>query len=391
MRPAIFGLSMTLAATALVLAGCGKPPEGPGGPQAAAVGVVPAVQRPVREIEEFTGRLEALESVDLRPRIGGTIDKVHFRDGAMVRAGELLFTIDPRPYVAEVARAESQVAAAISQGELAKSELARAQKLLDAKAVSRQEFDQLSSGARTSDASLQAAQAALRIAKLNVEYTRVTAPIGGRVSRANVTAGNLVDDKTVLTSIVALQKVYAYFDASERTFLSRRMADKNTVVVRMGLADEDGFPHTGSIDFVDNRLNTSTGSIRMRAVFDNAKGTFVPGLFARVVVTSGAPTDTVLVPDRAIGTDQTKRFVYVVGADNKPEYRPVQPGALQDGMRAISSGVKAGELVVVEGLQRVRPGIAVAPEKLAVDERGLPKPPAPRGAPAAAASAASAA
>lgn len=388
MRPFAVVLSVAAAVSASVLAGCGKPPEGPGGPQAAPVGVVAAVLRPVREIEEFTGRLEALESVDVRPRIGGTIDKVHFRDGAMVRAGEMLFTIDPRPYAAEVARAESQVASAIAQGELARSELARAQKLLDAKAVSRQEFDQLSSGARTSDASLQAAQAALQIARLNVEYTRVTAPISGRVSRANITAGNLVDDKTVLTSIVALQKVYAYFDASERTFLSRRMADKNTVVVRMGLADEDGFPHTGAIDFVDNRLNTSTGSIRMRAVFDNARGTFVPGLFARVVVTSGAPTDAVLIPDRAIGTDQTKRFVYVVGVDNTPQYRPVVPGALQDGMRVISSGLKAGELVVVDGLQRVRPGMPVAPEKLAVDERGLPKPPAPPAQPAAAASAA---
>ena len=384
-----FRFSLLLAMFALV--GCGKPAEGPGGPQAAPVGVVPAVMRPVREIEEFTGRLEAVESVDVRPRIGGTIDKVHFRDGAMVRAGDMLFSIDPRPYQAEVARAESQVASASSQGDLAKSELVRAQKLLEAKAVSRQEFDQLTSGAKTSDASLLASQAALRIARLNVEYTKVTAPISGRISRANITAGNLVDDKTVLTSIVAVQKVYAYFDASERTFLSGRMADKGSVVVRMGLANETGFPHTGTIDFVDNRLNTSTGSIRVRAVFDNAKGTFVPGLFARVVVTSGAPTDMVLIPDRAIGTDQTKKFVYVVGADNNPEYRVVQPGALQDGMRVIDSGVKAGELVVVDGLQRVRPGMPVAPEKLPVDERGLPKPAAPPGAPAAPAAAASAA
>jgi membrane fusion protein, multidrug efflux system len=380
-------LAAPAALSLLMLGGCGKSDQGPGGPQAPAVGVVPAVQRPVRVIEEFTGRLEALESVDLRPRIGGTIDKVHFRDGAMVRAGELLFTIDPRPYQAEVARAESQVAAAMSQGELAKADLARAQKLLEAKAVSRQEFDQLSSGDRTSQASLLAAQAALRIARLNVEYTRVTAPIAGRVSRAVVTAGNLVDDQTVLTSIVAVQKVYAYFDVSERTFLSRRMVDKSSVVVRMELADETGFPHTGTIDFVDNRLNTSTGSIRVRAVFDNAKGQFVPGLFARVLVTSGTPVNAVLVPDRAIGTDQSKKFVFVVGADNKPEYRVVEPGALQDGMRIIGTGLKAGELVVVDGLQRVRPGMPVAPEKLPVDERGLPKPPAPPGAPAAAASA----
>ncbi|RZU01185.1 efflux RND transporter periplasmic adaptor subunit [Rivibacter subsaxonicus] len=371
----------------LALAGCSRS-EGPphGGPQAAPVGVVAAVKRPVREIEEFTGRLEPVESVEIRPRVGGTIEKLSFREGSYVKAGDPLFTLDAKPYAAEVARAEAQVASALAQGEYAKTELARAQKLLDAKAVSRQEFDQLTSGERTTDASLKAARAALQTAQLNLGYTRVLAPISGRVSRAFVTVGNLVDDKTVLTTIVRTDRVFAYFDASERTYLSRRnaTADKGALKVRMGLANEAGHPHEGTIDFVDNRLNASSGTIRTRAVFDNSKGQFTPGLFARVLVTGGEPVDAVLVPDRAIGTDQTKRFVFVVGADNVPQFRPVQLGALQDGMRVIDSGLKAGEMVVVEGLQRVRPGMPITPEKLAVDPRGMPLPPqaAPPAAPA---------
>jgi multidrug efflux system membrane fusion protein len=284
-----------------------------------------------------------------------------------------------RPYQAEVARAESQLAAAQSRAELAKAELARAQKLLDAKAVSRQEFDQLGSGERTSQADIRAAEAALRVARLNVEYTAVRAPIAGRLSRANITAGNLVDDKTVLTTLVATHKVYAYFDGSEQTFLRLRKANDAQLNVKMGLANESGFPHTGNVDFIDNRLNTQTGAIRIRAVFDNADGQFTPGLFARLQVAGSTSYDAVLTPERAIGTDQSKKFVFVVGANNVAEFREVKLGALIDGMRVVTSGLKPGELVVVSGLQRVRPGAPLAPEKLDVDARGMPveKPVAP--------------
>lgn len=370
---------LPVAALVFGLAGCSKPAEGQahGGPQAAPVGVAEAVQRPVRDLEEFTGRLEAVESVEVRPRIGGTIERVHFRDGSFVKSGDLLFTIDPRPYQAEVARAEAQLVSAQSQSELAKAELARAQKLLDAKAVSRQEYDQLTSGARTSDANIKAAEAALRVARLNLEYTAVRAPIGGRISRAVITTGNLVDDKTVLTTLVAQAKVYAYFDASEQTFLRLRNASADQLTVKMGLANEQGFPHIGRVDFIDNRLNPQTGAIRLRAVFDNAKAQFTPGLFARLQLAGVAERPVVLTPDRALGTDQSKKFVMVVDDKNVAGYREVLPGALYDGMRVIESGLKPGELVIVEGLQRARPGMPVAPEKLALDERGMPVPKAP--------------
>jgi RND family efflux transporter MFP subunit len=362
-----------------VLQACGGPADAQGGPPPAMpVSVAPAVQRSVTDVETFSGRLEAAEFVELRPRVAGTIDKVHFTDGATVAAGALLFTIDPRPFEAEVARAESQVVAAKSRADLAQTEYARAQKLLDSRAVSRQEFDQLAAGARTSEADIKAAEAALRVARLNLAYTAVRAPIGGRLSRANVTAGNLVNEQVVLTSIAATNRVHAYFDGSEQTFLRVRAAGNAKPVVRMGLANEQGYPHQGTLDFVDNRLNPQTGAIRLRASFDNRDGRFVPGLAARLTMTTSAPYQATLVPERAIGTDQNRKTVVVVGADGQPQFRVVQLGALQDGMRVLlGDAVKPGENVVVEGLQRIMPGVPVQPQVLKVDERGLPITPPP--------------
>ena len=386
-RALLYGALVTGPA---LLAGCGPRVEAQGGPPPAPpVSVAPAVEKSITDREEFTGRLEALETVDLRPRIGGTIDRVHFRDGALAKKGELLFTIDPRPFQAEVVRAEAQVAAARSRAQLAKAELARAQQLLDAAAVSRQEYDQLSSGARTADTDIAASEAALRVARLNLEYTEVRAPIAGRLSRANITAGNLVDASSVLTTLVATDRIYAYFDGSEQTFLrlrkARSEARDDALQVKMALANETGLPHAGRVDFIDNRLNPQTGAIRMRAVFDNAGGQFTPGLFARIQLASGKSYPAGQTPERAIGTDQSKRFVLVVGPNNVPEFREVQLGALIDGMRVVQSGLKPGELVVVNGLQRVRPGAPVAPQRLDVDERGMPiekpAPPPPGAAP----------
>ena len=371
-------LSGAALAAAWGLAGCSGEADAQGGPPPAApVSVAPAVERQVADHEEFSGRLEAAEFVELRPRVAGTIDKVHFADGAMVKKGERLFTIDPRPFQAEVARAASQRAAALSRAELAKSELARAQQLLDAKAVSRQEFDQLTSGSRTAEADIAAAAAALRVAELNLGYTEVRAPIGGRVSRANVTAGNLVNEQVVLTTIAGVDKVYAYFDGSEQTYLRVRAANDKAPRVRMGLADEAGHPHEGRIDFVDNQLNPQTGAIRLRASFDNAKGRFTPGLAARLVMPTSAPYAATMVPERAIGTDQSKKFVYVVGADGQPQFREVKLGLLDGGMRVVRGGVKPGENVIVDGLQRVMPGMPVAPTVLKVDDKGMPIFPAP--------------
>ena len=368
-----------------VLQACGGPADAQGGPPPAMpVSVAPAVQRSITDVETFSGRLEAAEFVELRPRVAGTIDKVHFTDGASVAAGALLFTIDPRPFEAEVARAESQVVAAKSRAELAQTEYARAQKLLDSRAVSRQEFDQLAAGARTSEADIKAAEAALRVARLNLAYTAVRAPIGGRLSRANATAGNLVNEQVVLTSIAATNRVHAYFDGSEQTFLRVRAAGNNKPVVRLGLANEQGYPHQGTLDFVDNRLNPQTGAIRLRASFDNRDGRFVPGLAARLTMTTSAPYQATLVPERAIGTDQNRKTVVVVGPDGQPQFRVVQLGALQDGMRVLlGDAVKPGEHVVVEGLQRIMPGVPVQPQVLKVDEQGMPLPAQPTPPPAA--------
>ena len=365
---------LPLAAASAWLAGCTGNAEAQGGPHGPApVSVAPAVQRTLADSEEFSGRLEAAEYVELRPRGGGVIDTVHFTDGALVARGQLLFTIDPRPFTAEVARLESQLAAVKSRAELAGSELARAQKLLDAKAVSRQEFDQLASGSRTSEADIKAAEAGLRVARLNLEFTTVRAPIAGRVSRANVTAGNLVNEQAVLTTIAGVAKVHAYFDGSEQTFLRVKAAGEKAPPVRMALSNEDGYPHTGKVDFFDNRLNPQTGAMRMRASFDNSKGQFVPGLAVRLVMSTTAPYSAVMVPERAIGTDQSKKFVVVVGADGKPQFRDVQLGTLQDGMRVVGGGkLKAGENVVVDGLQRIIPGVPVAPQILKVDDKGHP-------------------
>ena len=380
------------AAVALLvsgLGGCSRSADAQGGPpQAPPVSAAPAVQRTVVDSEEFSGRLEATEYVELRPRVSGTIEKIHFTDGAFVQKGQQLFTIDPRPFEAEAARAQSQLAATKARADLAQSELARAKTLLDSQAISRQEFDQLTSGTRTSQADIQGAEAALRTARLNLEYTQVRAPIAGRASRANITVGNLVNEQSVLTSIAGVSRVYAYFDGSEQTYLRLRGDDKGgdrPLKVKMGLANEQGFPHAGQVDFIDNRLNPQTGAIRMRATFDNAKGRFTPGLAARLRMEGTSAYDAVLVPDRAIGTDQTKKFVFVVGAAPGPaQFREVKPGTLIDGMRVVTGQLKAGELVVVDGLQRVIPGVPVAPQVLKVDASGMPIFPPPPGPPGAA-------
>ena len=383
-RPQLLRSALVGAATIAQIAfsGCSQTADAQGGPPLAPpVSVAPAVQRSVNDQEEFSGRLEAIDFVELRPRVSGTIDKVHFIDGARVRKGELLFTIDPRPFAAELARAQSQLAASNARFELARTELVRARTLLDQQAASRQEVDQLDAGSRTSQADIQGARAALRVAQLNLDYTQVRAPIAGRVSRANITAGNLVSEQSVLTSIAGVSRVYAYFDGSEQTFLRLQAlkAGQAAPRVQMGLANEPAYPHAGQLDFVDNRLNPQTGAIRLRASFDNANGQFTPGLAARLRMQSPLAYDAVMVPERAIGTDQTKKFVYVVAADGKPQVREVKPGALFEGMRVLQSGVKPGENVVVDGLQRVMPGVAVSPQLLKVDADGMPMFPPPPG------------
>ncbi|PTT90822.1 efflux transporter periplasmic adaptor subunit [Pelomonas sp. HMWF004] len=380
-------LPVTALFAALLLAGCGQQQGGPGGPGGHGgpppVSVAPATQREVQEFDEFTARLEAPDTVDVRARVAGTVEAVRFKEGQLVRKGDPLFSIDARGFKAEVARAEAQIAALRTQAELSRADLARSEKLVSANAVSQQEVDQLRSAVRAAEANQKAAEAALVQARLNVEYANITAPVAGRTSRANVTPGNLVGaGDSVLTTLVSSDRVYAYFDASEATYLKYMRATKPVqTVVQMGLSNEQGFPHTGKLDFVDNRLNPATASIRVRAVFDNKAGQFTPGLYARVKLGGSGSYTGVVVPDRAISTDQTRKIVFVVGPNNIVQPRPVTPGALIDGMRVVD-GIKPGELVIVDGLQRAMPGAPVTPQVLKVDDKGMPLPAAPAAAPA---------
>ncbi len=374
--------ALAVLAVAILATACGQK-ESPAASVPPKVSVAPAIQREVQEFDEFTARLEAPDTVEVRARVAGALTTVHFREGQMVRKGDPLFTIDPRPFAAEVARAEAQLMSARTQAELSKSELARAEKLVRIQGVSQQEIDQLRAGVRNTESGIQAAEAALTQARLNLEFTRITAPVSGRTSRANITPGNLVSvGDPVLTTLVSSDKVYAYFDASEATYLkyakaardgTRPSARTEPNPVLMGLANEDGFPHKGHMDFVDNRLNPATASIRGRAVFDNRQGHFTPGLFARVKLIGSGNYQATLVADRAITTDQTRKMVLVVGPDNVVQPREVKPGALIEGMRVVE-GIKPGELVIVEGLLRAFPGAPVTPQQLAVDAKGMPSP-----------------
>jgi RND family efflux transporter MFP subunit len=376
---------VAIVSTLVVNAACSpsNAQGGPGGPP--PVSVAPAVQRALQSSEDFSARIEAQETVELRSRVAGTLERVHFKEGQRVAKGALLFTIDARPFAAEVDRAQAQLAAARTQLELARSERARAEKLLPMQAISQQEVDQLRAAERNGESTQAAAQAALATAQLSLGYTRITAPVAGRLSRANVTAGNLVGvGEPVLSTLVASDRVQVWFDASEASYLKIAQAMRAggpAPTIAVGLADESGHPHTGTVDFIDNRLNPATGSIRVRATLDNKDGRFVPGLSARVRLASGAAAPATLVPERAIGTDQTRKVVMVVGANNIVTPREVKLGALADGMRVVT-GVKAGELIIVDGLQRAFPGAPVTPTLLKVDDRGLPivPPPAPPGA-----------
>jgi membrane fusion protein, multidrug efflux system len=373
-KPHFVALLMLICVAALSLSACNVGVQAGGQQQAAAVDVAPAFQRTLPDVEEFTGRLEAAELVEIRPRIAGAIDQVHVKDGANVSRGALLFTIDARPVLAEVARSEALLATARAQARLADKESTRANVLLSQDAISRQEADQLAANLEATNAAVQQALATLRSARLNLEYTSVRAPVAGRVSRIDVTAGNLVNDQRVLTTLVGSAKMYAFFDASEQTYLRLRKAPNVEREVSMGLADEPSLPRKGTVDFIDNRLNPQSATIRVRASFTNTDAQLLPGLFARIRVNASAPRAVVVTPDRAVSTDQSRKFVWVVGADKLPQPRPVTLGALVDGMRVLESGVVAGELIIVSGLQRVRPGAPVSPNVLKTDEYGVPMP-----------------
>jgi RND family efflux transporter MFP subunit len=366
------------AVTLMVLEGCARNEaaevKAPPLPQVSVAGVI---SRQITEFDEFTGRFEAVERVEIRPRVSGYIASVNFTEGSDVKKGDVLFVIDPRPYQAERDRAQAQLAQARSQLTLAKSERDRATSLLAQHAISQEEFDTRTAGREQAEANVAAAQAALDSAALNLNFTRVTAPITGRISRALVTSGNLVTSgQTLLTTLVSLDPIYVSFDGDEQVYLKYsklahlRGPAEGGNPVRVGLADESGYPHQGVMVFLDNALDPATGTIRSRARLDNHEQLFTPGLFARVQLLGNRKHDAVLINDSAVGTDQTVRYVLVVAAGNKVEYRPVELGPVIDGLRVVQSGLKPGETIVVNGLQRVRPGAQIQPQRVAMGGHG---------------------
>jgi RND family efflux transporter MFP subunit len=370
-----------LAGLAAALLGCGKAPDQHPAPPEVMVAQV--LSQKITDWDEYTGRFQAIDTVEVRPRVSGYIDRVAFREGQAVKKGDTLIVIDPRPYQADFDRAKAGLALAKAQRELATLEAERVHKLKDSGAVSQEELDERLSTLNQQEASVAAAQAALDAAALNLSFTNVQAPVDGVASRAEITRGNLVtggnNGGTLLTTIVSTDPMYVYFEGDEHAYLryqelarsGERKSSRNVAnPVRVGLANEEGFPHEGHMDFVDNQLNVRTGTIRGRAVLDNKDGLFTPGMFARVQLLGIGEREAILIEERAIGTDQTQNFVLVLDADNKVEYRPVQLGRGMQGLRIVNKGLKPGESIVVNGLQRVRPGTPVTPKRTTM---GLPR------------------
>jgi RND family efflux transporter MFP subunit len=389
------GVAALLALSALAsgLSGCSeKPPVASIPPP--EVSVSQPIERPVSESLEFTGRIEAVESVEVRARVSGYITKVAFDAGALVKEGDLLFEIDPREYEAAVDKAQGDIARLRANLTRASAEVTRTQRLKGSGAVSEREVDTATGSKGATEGELVAAQAQLAKARLDLGFTSVTAPITGRASRAEVTAGNLVvvgaSGGPVLTKIVSLDPVWVYFDIDEPSLLRLRESELRRtghpvtpetiaslqIPVGIALANEAGFPHTARIDFVDNQVDPGTGTMRVRAVLQNQERIFAPGFFVRVKLAFGDPKPTALVTERAIGTDQGRKYVLVVNDKNIVEYREVQLGPLADGLRAITSGVAPGDWVIVNGIQRARPGVTVNPQRVAME------PKAPAAAPA---------
>ena len=347
-------------------------------PAALPVSVSVVTPRETVPWDEFSGRLEAVERVEVRSRVVGAIQEIHFREGALVKQGDLLILIDPSLYAADVARAEGQVAAAKARLILTKSDFERGQQLTDSRTISQRDFDGRVNAYSEAEANLKAAEATLETAKLNLGYTEVRAPVAGRVGKLEITVGNLIaagPGTPVLTTLVSVNPIYASFNADEQvvTRALQTLADQSTpsdigrIPVQMGTGMSDGTPYKGHMQLIDNQVDARSGTVRVRAVFDNADGRLMPGQFARLLMGQPKAEPTLLISERAVGTDQNKKFVMVVDKDSNAEYREVALGVSIDGMRVVTGGLHAGERIVVKGLQRVRPGAVVAPQEIAMD------------------------
>jgi RND family efflux transporter MFP subunit len=363
---------------ALILVACARneAAEAPAAPpqvQAAKV-----VSKPITEFDEFTGRFEAVERVEVRPRVSGYVTATRFEQGHEVKKGDILYLIDARPYQATLKHAQAEVARARTQAVLAESERVRATKLIEKRAISQEEFDARTSGNEQAAANLQAAEAAVESAALDLSFTEVRAPISGLVGRAEITAGNLVAaGQTLLTTVVSIDPIYVSFDGDEQVYLKNVGLDLRGELkssrnapnpVWAGLADEQGHPHEGVMVFLDNELDPNTGTIHARGLFKNPDRRFTPGMFARVKLVGSGKYDALLINDSAIGTDQSVKFVLRVGPENKIEYAPVKLGPLIDGLRVVREGLKPEDVIVVKGLQQVRPGMPVTPQLVAMGE-----------------------
>jgi len=377
-----------LSGLLLLMTACAQQQPTAAPPPPPKVTVSQPIHREIVEWEEYTGRLEAVESVEIRARVNGYLQSIHFKNGTTVKQGDLLFVIDPRPYQAELERAKAEVALANARLERMSKDLARVQMLVRSRAVSEEEVDTRVSDQRQAQESLQAARALVNAAQLNVEFTQVRAPISGRISRNLVSVGNLINggttQSTLLTTIVSLDPIYCYFEADERSYLkgirqlrngdrTNSRASKQPVYV--ALTDEENFPHQGFIDFLDNRLDQNTGTITARAVLPNADLLLAPGLFARVRMPAGDKYKALMLPPEALGSDLSQQFVFIVDDQNLVQYRKVTPGPLIDGWRVIRDGLQPDDWVIVKGVQRAKTGAKVDPIKQ--DSAGSqPSPPA---------------
>jgi multidrug efflux system membrane fusion protein len=363
--------------------GTATPAAATAAPAPVPVSVASALERSVTEWDEFSGRVRAIDRVDIRPQVSGIIESVYFQDGQLVKKGDALFTIDPRPFQAELARSQAVLAGAQARVAFAQTNQDRNTRLIASHAIAQSDLDQTNDAMLEAKASVLSAEAAVQTAQLNLNYTAITAPVTGRVSRAEITVGNWVGaglTAPVLTTVVSVSPVYVEFEIDEQTFL--KYADNgaagNTgiehVPVSMELANESDYPHQGRLESLDNQLDTSSGTIRVRAVFDNAHGELTPGLYAKIRTGGAAPETAVLVDDRAVGTDQDKKYVMVVDAGNKATYRGVTLGPVVNGLRIIRSGLTKGERIVVDGLQRVQPNSIVAPTDVTMDREAAVTP-----------------
>jgi multidrug efflux system membrane fusion protein len=370
-------VGLAALATFVFYSGAGHSRAKPAAAASAAlpeVTVAEVIHRPLREWQEFSGRLQAVNTVEIRPRVSGYVDRVAFVDGARVKKGQLLFQIDPRPFQAEVDRLLAERGRSTSDLELAKANRARAERLISAHAISREEYERQVAAESSAQGAMGSIEASLQEARLNREFTEVRAPIDGHVSRAIITAGNLVTSASLLTTLVSDDPVYVYFDADEQTYLRyakakhapARAGDGSDVYI--GLVDEDGYPHAGQLNFIDNQVDATTGTIRARAALANPDGRYTPGLFVRVRLVGGEDRDSVLIEDRAVGTDLSKKFVLTLTADNRIEYRLVELGPEINGLRVVTHGLAPNELIVVNGLQHVRPGQTVAATRVAMSD-----------------------